>query len=153
MNILDVILVIILILGAINGYRKGLFYEAAGLIGLVAGIYLAVLLTDIAGTIAESLTSWNIGAVKITVFIIIFILVAIIVRLIGEALTKLFKAIYLNFLNRLAGVVFGILKWAFLLAVLITIVEYLDSSKQVISETLVENSRLYPMIDRFNFLF
>ncbi len=153
MNILDIIIVIILVLGAINGYRKGFFYEVAGLIGLVAGIYLAVLLTDIAGTIAETLTSWNIAAVKITVFIIIFILVVILLRLTGNALTRLFKAIYLNFLNRVAGLFFGILKWAFLLAVLITIVEYLDSSKQVISETLVENSRLYPLLDRFNFLF
>lgn len=153
MNILDIIIVIVLVLGAINGFRKGFFYEAAGLIGLVAGIYLAVLLTDIAGTIAETLTSWNIGAVKVTVFIIIFILVVILVRLIGNALTKLFKAIYLNFLNRIAGLFFGLLKWAFLLAVLITIIEYLDSSEHIISENLVENSRLYPLLDRLNFLF
>lgn len=151
MNLLDVITGIILILGAIIGYRKGFFHEATGLIALVAGIYLAVLLTQIAGAIAESLTSWNIHAVKITVFIIVFILVAVIVRLIGAALTKIFKVIYLNFLNRLAGVLFGFLKWAFLLAVIINIIEYLDSSKQVISESLIEDSRLYPLLDRFNF--
>ena len=153
MNILDIIIVIVLILGAINGFRKGFFYEAAGLIGLVAGIYLAVLLTDIAGTIAETLTSWNIGAVKVTVFIIIFILVVILVRLMGNALTKLFKAIYLNFLNRIAGFFFGLLKWAFLLAVIVYILEFLDRGKRVVTENLTENSLLYPLLDRFNFLF
>ncbi len=152
MNTLDVIAFAFLIFGAIRGFIKGFFYEAASLIALVAGVFLAVLLANVVGTITESLTTWNVNAVRITVFIIVFILVVVSVRLFGKVLTKILKAIHLNFLNRIAGLFFGMIKWAFLLAVTIAVLEFLDKGKRVITESLMDNSLLYPLLDRFNFL-
>ena len=42
MNVLDIIILVLLVLGLINGFRKGLFVEVASLVALVAGIYGAI---------------------------------------------------------------------------------------------------------------
>ena len=153
MNTLDIIVLAFLIFGAIRGFIKGFFYEVASLIALVAGVFFAVVLANVFAAIGESLTTWNVNAIRITVFIIVFILVVVSVRLLGKVLTKILKAIHLNFLNRIAGLFFGLIKWAFLLAVIVYVLEFLDSGKGVITQNLLGNSLLHPLLEKFYFLF
>ena len=42
MNYLDIVLVVLLILSAINGFSKGFVEELAGLIALILGIWAAI---------------------------------------------------------------------------------------------------------------
>ncbi len=107
MNILDLIIAIILLLGAARGYQKGFFHEIATLAGLVAGVFIAILAANIAGNIAENLFEWNIQLVRVIVFIIVFIIVAALIRLFGAMLTSIFRALLLGFVNRLAGFLIG----------------------------------------------
>ncbi len=144
---LDLIIAVILILGAIRGYQKGFFYEAATLAGLVAGVFVAILMASIAGNIFESLFEWNTRVVKIVVFIIAFILVVWLIRLLGELLTKLFKALMLSFVNRIAGFALGLLKWAVILAILFMVLEIMDPGQRIISKEMQANSYLYSMLE------
>jgi membrane protein required for colicin V production len=70
MNTLDIIILVLLIWGGIAGFRKGFFLEAAALLGLVLGIYLAVIAADIAGRVFSGLVDWNPLPVKILAFIV-----------------------------------------------------------------------------------
>ena len=153
MHIIDIFIAIVLIFGAFRGFQKGFFHEAATLTGLIAGGYAAIVFSNVIASIIEGLTNWNIQAVRVIAFIIIFLLVVAAMNLLGQLLTKLFKTIFLGFINQLAGLVFGILKWAFLMAVIIFVVSFFDTNNQIITDEMMAHSFFYPLLDRFSFIF
>lgn len=153
MNVLDLIIAVILVLGAIRGFHKGFFHEIAMLVGLVAGVFIAIMVSDKVASIAEELFGWNLQVVKIVAFILIFIIVVMLIRLLGKALTTLFDALMLGFINRLAGVAVGLLKWALLLAIVFNIIAFLDQHHRLLSEKVIEGSMLYGPLNAFLNLF
>ncbi len=149
MNLLDIILIIPLILGGIGGFRRGLFLELATLTGLILGVFLAAILADVTGQVITAIVDWNPIPFMILVFIIVFVVVWMLVRALGAALTKLFKVVMLNFFNRLAGMAFGIIKYAFLISLLLIFINYLDQHFDILSAQAREGSFLYPVIEGF----
>ncbi len=147
MNILDLLIAVVLVLGAIRGYHKGFFHEVATLAALVAGVFIAILASSIIAGIAENLFSWNTRVVQIVAFVLVFILVAGLIRLLGSLLTQLFKALMLGFVNKLAGFFVGMLKWALIAAILIMVIDFFDHDGRLIAESLREGSSLYPLLE------
>ncbi len=147
MHTVDLVIAVVLLLGAIRGYQKGFFHEVATLAGLVAGVFLAVLASNMAGRIAENLVNWNIQVVKIVAFVIVFVLVAWLIRMLGVLLTNLFKALMLGFINRLAGFFTGLLKWALILAVLFMVVDFFDPERALITNRMRTNSFFFPQLE------
>lgn len=152
MNILDLIIATILILGAIRGFRKGFFHEIATLVALIAGIFIASLAARIAGTIIEGLTNWNIHMVMVLVFIVAFLIVAGLIRLLGMLITRLLKTLMLGLINRIAGLAFGILKWSLILAVIFSLITFFDQGHNILSEDLLSGSILYTQLEKLNIL-
>lgn len=150
MNLLDLIIFILLLLGAVRGYQKGFFYEVATFLGLIAGIYMAILVSNIAGNIISGMLDWNIRLVKIIVFIMVFILVVMIISMLGKLLTSLMKALFLGFINRLAGFFTGLAKWALILSVAFVVIDYFDSGKRIISEEMQDTSYFYKQLERLS---
>ena len=89
MNILDIIILILLALGLINGLRKGFFVEVASLVALIAGVYGAIHFSDFAADFLMEKVDWNERTVNITAFIITFVVIVLLIALAGKALTKL----------------------------------------------------------------
>jgi membrane protein required for colicin V production len=143
MNTLDIIILVLLIWGGIAGFRKGFFLEAAALLGLVLGIYLAVIAADIAGRVFSGLVNWNPLPVKILAFIVVFGLIVVVLKGIGTLITEFLKAIMLNFINRIAGMVLGVAKFAFLISVVFLFVAILNEHYTLIPEHWLENSYFY----------
>ena len=147
MNTLDFIIIALLLWGGIMGFSRGFFREAASLLGLVIGIFLAIMLSDIAGRVIEGMVDWNPLPVKVFVFLVTFILVVIGLWAIGASLTKLFKAIMMNLLNRLVGIAFGVLKTALLLSVAFFFLRLLNDQWAIVSDSNFDNSILYGMLE------
>lgn len=147
MHSIDLIIIVILLLGAIRGYQKGFFHEVATLAGLIAGVFIAILASNLVGGMAERLVDWNIQVVKVVTFIIVFVVVAWFIRMLGTLLTNLFKALMLGFINRLAGFAIGILKWALILAVILMVVEFFDPGNRLISEKMSQKSFFFPQLE------
>ncbi|MDR4989234.1 MAG: CvpA family protein, partial [Bacteroidales bacterium] len=101
MNILDIIIAVILIGGAIQGFRKGFFHQIATLAALIAGVFIAILFSNVAGSIISEFVNWNPDVIKVVAFIVLFIIAAGLIRLLGTVLTGLFKAMMLGLLNKL----------------------------------------------------
>ncbi len=150
MNLLDLIIAVLLLLGAARGFQKGFFHEVATLLALIVGIYLAILASNIAGHIVSGIVDWNIQIVKIIVFILVFFTVAITIRGLGHLLTKLMKALFLGFINRLAGFVTGLIKWALIMSLAFVIIDYFDGEKRLISQEMQDSSYLYRHLDRLS---
>ena len=146
MNSIDIIFGIILILGLIQGLRKGLFVELASLIGLVAGIYGAIHFSYYVGDWLVEKTSWSEQIIKLTAFAITFIIIVVVVSLAGKLLTKVANFAMLGIVNKLAGAVFAVLKYAFLLSVVLMFIDAADRQIAIIGEEKKDESILYPLV-------
>jgi len=143
MNILDIIILVLLLLGLINGLRNGLFVEIASIVALIAGIYGAIHFSNFAADFLMDKVDWNEKTVNITAFIITFVVIVLLIALAGKALTKLADFAALGMLNKLLGGVFGLLKMAVILSVILIIFETLNKNLPFMDDDDLEESMLY----------
>ena len=148
MSKLDIILSIPLIWGAFIGFKKGLILELATFIGLLLGIYGSLKFSDIT---AEWLTSYvevSKQWLGILSFIVTFLLIVIGVFLLAKTIEKLVKIVALGLVNRLLGLLFGLLKYALILSVLLYLFENVNRKFELVDPSYKENSLLAPSIEK-----
>ena len=148
MNYLDIVLGLPLLWAVYRGFTKGLIIAVATLAALVLGVYSAIHFSSFFG---EYINNWfhpDPKNLKILSFAFTFILVVILVRLIGWGLDKMIKAVAMGFLNRLLGVFFELVKWVFILSVLMSLFDSSDRTKNLISEKYKDESALYRPVSR-----
>lgn len=117
MNTIDIIILILLLIGGLNGLRQGFIKAFANLVGwiiaLIMGAKYAVLLApSMAGLSHDPVVQ------KIAAFAFIALMIIVLTWIVTAFLNGLLKSLKLGPLNRLAGGAFGSLKG--LLVVLIT---------------------------------
>jgi membrane protein required for colicin V production len=149
MNYIDVILLILLILPAFSGFRNGFVEELAGLAALVLGIWTALHFSGLAGTYITENYNLHSRYIHIFTFIGIFVLVIILVNLFGRFLSKMVNATPLGFLNRLAGIFFGLLKGALILSVFLVIFNKIDQDVHILPTDAKNNSRMFEPVKNF----
>lgn len=143
MNYLDIILCIPLIWGLYKGFSKGFILEIFSIVAFVGGIYIAVRFSDL---VAEKLkTSFENHSqfLPIISFAIVFLGVVIAVYFIGKMIQKMAEAVALGLPNKLAGAVFGALKYALLFSVLIFLIESSEKYFTIIPNETKTKSFLY----------
>lgn len=143
MNYLDIIIALPLIWGIYRGFTKGLIISAASLLALILGVYITIHFSSYFSGYFNNWVHPDPKHLKLLSFALTFVIVVIIVRLIGWLLDKFIKAVALGFVNRLLGVLFNLLKWVFILSVLISIIESGESSKYLLNEQVKNESVLY----------
>jgi membrane protein required for colicin V production len=149
MNYLDIILGILLILSAFNGFSKGFVEELAGLVALILGIWAAIHLSDVVARYLTDHLHYTFEHLSIVAFLITFVIVVILVHLVGALVNKVIKAASLGFLNRLAGFGFGIIKGALILSIILVVFNKIDHDVHIISEHTKADSRLFEPIKNF----
>ena len=117
MNTIDIIIVVILLFGTINGFIKGLFIEVTSLVGLVLGVYGAIHFSHFLGNFLKDSMSWDESMIQVVSFAGTFLIILIALVLLGKALTKIAETIALGFFNKLVGAIFGLLKYALILSI------------------------------------
>lgn len=146
MTILDIILLALLLFGLISGFVKGFFVEIASLLALVAGVYGAIHFSNFAADFLMSKVDWNEKTVNITAFAITFIVIVMVIALAGKALTKLADFAALGLINKVLGAVFGTLKIAVILSVVLIIFDSMNKALPFTDEDSIEESMLYQPI-------
>ncbi len=141
MNYIDIILVIPMVWLAFRGFKRGLVVELFSLLALIAGVYAALYFSDYAAKFIIENFSFNEDYVPIISFIVTFIGVVVIVYFVGKLLEKLVNMVALGVLNKLAGVVFGILKAAVFLSIIIMLINSFDN--EWISKEKKKDSLIY----------
>jgi membrane protein required for colicin V production len=143
MTVLDIIILVLLFFGLFNGLRNGLFVEVASLVALIAGVYGAIHFSDFAADFLMGKVDWNEKTVNITAFIITFVVIILLIALAGKALTKLADFAALGMLNKLLGGIFGVLKMAVILSVILIIFDSLNKTLPFTDKEDLEDSMLY----------
>ncbi|HCY80510.1 MAG: colicin V production protein [Xanthomarina sp.] len=143
MSVIDIVLLGFLLLGLIRGFLKGFFVEIASLVALVAGVYGAIHFSDYAASFFEDSVDWDEKYVNILAFTITFIVIVLAIALAGKALTKLADFAALGILNKLLGALFGGLKMALILSVLLNVFDKLNTTMSFWDEAQTEQTVLY----------
>ena len=143
MEVIDIIILILIGVGVIQGLMKGSIKQLASIVGFVAGLLLARALF---GTVAEQLApalGTSITIAQILSFILIWVAVPIGCSLVASVLTKALDVVNLGWLNRLAGAMLGAVKMMLLVGIGIYVLEYIDPKSEMISRTTKRASVLY----------
>lgn len=143
MNYIDLVLAIFLIIAAFQGFRNGFIVELASLAALVLGIWGAIKFSDFTAAYIEKNLNFHSEHITTIAFVVTFVLIVIVVHILGKALDKIVKAVFLGFLNRLAGIVFGILKTAVILSIFLILFDSVDENVHILPAKQKEQSKLY----------
>lgn len=149
MNYFDIIIIIPLLWAAYKGYKKGFVIEVASLVALLLGIWGALKFSGfVTELIIENFETQS-KYLPLISFAVTFILIVVGVHFVAKLVDRFVKAIALNFINRIAGAAFGIVKVAFIVSVILSLINQIDKKSDVISEKLVNESLLYKPISDF----
>ena len=137
MNFFDIIVVVILGYCLIRGVFRGLVKELSSIVGVLGGFYAAFTYYMV---VAKPLSKWitNTGYLNILSFLIIFCGVFIMISILGVIINYLLKIVFLGWLDRIFGAVFGAMKGILIVSVLlIALTAFLPRGTPVIKDSLL----------------
>ena len=149
MHVIDIIILVLIGIGVIQGLMKGSIKQLAQIVGFVAGLLLA---RGLFSTVAEQLApalGTSITIAQILSFILIWVAVPIGCSLIASVLTKALDVVNLGWLNRLAGAMLGAVKVMLLVGLGIYVLAYIDPKSEMVSKTTKNESVLYTPMKGF----
>ena len=141
MNPFDILIVVVLGYSLVRGLFRGMVKELSSIIGVLGGFYAAytyykVLAGLLAGLIHDP------SYLNILSFLIIFCCVLIIVGVLGVIIKYLLNIAFLGWVDRIGGVVFGVLKGVLIVSILfITLTAFLPKGT-----AFIKNSELAPQV-------
>lgn len=147
MNFLDIIILVILGLAAISGFRKGLVMELTSLIALVLGVFVSMYFSEFMVDFLRTVFEIYDSNLHILAFIVTFALVVIIVNVIGKIVEKFVDILLLGIFNKIGGAFFAVLKGLFLLSLLIMVLNYFQFSQNWIKKEAKEKSKFYSSVE------
>jgi len=143
MNYIDLFITVLLLFAAVRGFRKGFIIELASLAALILGIWGGIKFSDLTAELITKYTGFRSEYLSIIAFIITFIAIVILIHMMGNMLDKVIKAAMLGFLNRLSGVIFGVLKTALVLSILLFLFDQMDENVHILPARQKQESQLY----------
>ncbi|HRY97548.1 MAG TPA: CvpA family protein [Bacteroidales bacterium] len=147
-TVTDLVLITALLWAAWKGFSRGLIIEVASLVALVLGTFAAIRFSGFASRIILGYMDMDPRVLHVLSFSLTFLAVMLVVILLGRILEKMVNLIMLGLLNKIAGAVFGTLKVAVVLSVIMLLVNAADPSHKLIPEKERQGSRLYFPVER-----
>lgn len=146
-NWLDAILVLPLVVGLVRGLMRGLISEIIAIVVVILGVlgarygassFSAWLLTQFA---------WPQGVCDVVAYTIIFLAIAILLSITARLLTKFMRAIHLGWANRIAGGLFGMVKYGIIILIIVFAMDRTNDAFHWLDEAqVVKDSVIYPLM-------
>lgn len=119
MNPVDIVILIVLVLGAYEGFKKGFLLGLIGLVGFVVALILGFYFMDpMTDWLRDNVTEFNL-AYPIVAFFIIFLISVLLIQTVGWILKMVMNLILLGSIDSLAGSILGVVKAAFFISLFI----------------------------------
>lgn len=143
MSTIDIILLVPLIFGAYQGFKKGFLLEVIAILAFVLAIVGGFKLLHIGMDMLND--NFNISGklLPYIAFVIIFLAIILGINLLGKALKKIIDLTLLGTVDNLAGLIVSVFKWAFGLSIILWLT---DSFGVTLPEKWTEDALLYPLI-------
>jgi membrane protein required for colicin V production len=143
MNWIDAAIVIILILSMVMGFINGLVKEVASLAALILGIWGAIKFSGFTAAKLYDYFDMTGQYVGIIAFIITFGIIVVVIHFIGILADKIINAVSLGFINRILGIVFGVLKSVLIMSVFFVVLNAIDARRPFLPKERIEESMFY----------
>lgn len=149
MSIVDIVLACFMLAGAYGGYRDGFVLSLFSLVAIILGVLGGFKLMGIAMVFLNQHYKIESAILPYVAFAMVFVIIAVCVSLLGRIVKSAIQKSLLGVVDQAAGALFGIVRIAFMLSVMLWI---LDSLRLKIPEEFLANSRLLPAIANFGVL-
>ena len=143
MNYFDIILIIPLLWGAFKGFKKGLIIELASLIALFLGVWGGVKFSFVSAKYLGEMFDISEKLMPLISFAITFVIIVIAVFTLAKLLQKFIKMIALGMLNKIAGALFGALKFGLIISIALNLVNNINADFTFIEPEMENSSLLY----------
>jgi len=143
MNYFDIIITIPLIWGAYKGFKKGFIIEIASFIALGLGIWGGMRFSSISAKYLSDAFEISEKVMPLISFAVTFIAIVMAVFMLAKMLQKIITMVALGFVNRSAGALFGMLKFALIMSVVINFANTINNQISFIAPTMKNSSILY----------
>lgn len=156
-NAFDIIVIVLLAWSAYRGFSKGIISAAASLIALLIGVWGAIKFSSITAGFLVNYIHVDQKVMSIIAFAVTFILIVVLVHFVAKTVEKLAEAVALGIINKIVGAAFGVLKIAFIISVVLVVLNAANAKLNFLDESFKKESILYeplaglaPMV--FNYL-
>ena len=143
MNWVDAIIVVILILSLVTGFINGLVKEVASLAALILGIWGAIKFSTFTAEKLYDYFDMTGRYVGVIAFLITFGIIVVIIHFIGILADKVVSAVSLGFINRILGIVFGLIKSMLIMSVFFVVLNAIDARRPFLPKKTIEESKFY----------
>lgn len=150
MNYPDLLLIIALLYGAYRGFVKGFLMEISFLLALIAGVWGAMKFSAKASVFLKEKFQFSEGILHAISFSIVFIATVVIILITAKIVEKLLDISALGIFNKLAGAFLGILKWTFLMVILIYFFMPLNKRFHFFTADQITQSYLFEHLNAFS---
>ena len=141
MNPFDILIIVILGFSLVRGVFRGMVKEISSIIGVFGGFYAAYTYYTVFAKLLSGLIH-DVSYLNILSFLIIFCCVLIIVSVLGVIIKYLLNIAFLGWVDRIGGLVFGIIKAILIVSVLfISLTAFLPKGS-----SFIKNSVLAPHV-------
>ena len=143
MNWVDLLILVVLGIAVVRGFIDGFVKEVAALAALILGIWGAI---KFSAFTAAKLYEWfdmTGQYVGIIAFLVTFGVIVVVIHFVGILADKAIDVISLGFLNRILGIVFGLIKNVLILSVIFSVLNAVDARRPFINKRKISESKLY----------
>ncbi len=141
MSIADIVLVVLVLLGAWSGYKQGFLMELISLVAILLGVLAGFKLMGEGMILLQEKFNADKNTLPYISFVIIFIIIVVLVRLLGKLVKDSIDKTFLGTVDQTMGGALGAFKTLFLLSIVIWIMDSLKFSPRT---EWTEGSWIYP---------
>ncbi|MDY0221602.1 MAG: CvpA family protein [Desulfobacterium sp.] len=137
MNMFDIVIVVIVSFCLVRGLFRGFIREVSSIVGVIAGFYGASTYYPL---VEPLFSRWidNPGFRKMLAFFLLFCAILVVINLLAALIRYFLNVVFLGWVDRLCGLVFGGAKGVLIVAVLlIAITTLLPRNTAFVSESLL----------------
>lgn len=141
MSKIDIVILVVVLLGAWKGYKDGFLMGLITLLALVLGVFGAFKLTGEGMIFLQDSFHADKDTLPYITFLLIFVMIVILVTWLGKAIRQSIDKTFLGRVDEIFGSLLGAFKTLFMISVALWI---LDSFKHSLDNEWTEGSYLYP---------
>lgn len=156
-NWIDLLLSSLFVYGSVIGFKRGLIREIGSLLGIIISILSVYHFSKQLSNLIQSFLNLTPTISYVASGMIIFLTSIYLVSYISKLITKALNIVALGFLNRISGLIFGLLKWIVVMSSLVFLINkilfFSGVSEQFKSDEM-ESSIIYdPLSEIGQFIF
>ncbi len=134
MNYIDLAILVIIGIGALTGLIRGFIKELIETVGILLAAVVANLVSPLTTPLLGYIgVNHQDATTSIIVWVVVFLILLFLLKQLSFLTTKLLKVLSINWLNRLLGLAFGVVKYTLIVCLLVSLLEvvcsHLDGSQ------------------------